>query len=133
MQMLVLCIFGFVIIWNYEFDGAKLHETTFIREGKMEKQIKVPGFVGFIASTAGRWLRVFVGLAIIIGGIRAATPAGNLLALLGIIPLAAGSFDFCVLGKLFAGTYSGGKIREKLHAERSAPQLGRKSSTFLKA
>lgn len=99
----------------------------------MEKQIKAPDFVAFIASPAARWLRVFVGLAIIIGGTQAATPAGNLLAFLGLIPLAAGSFDFCVLGKLLAGTYSGGKIREKLHAQRGTPQLGSKSSTFLKA
>lgn len=99
----------------------------------MEKRIKAPGFVAFIASPAGRWLRVFIGLAMIIGGTRAATPDGNLFALIGLIPLAAGAFDFCVLGKLFGGTYSGGKMREQLHIQQGAPQMGRKSSTFLRA
>lgn len=98
----------------------------------METQVKAPGFVAFIASPAGRWLRVLVGLGMLIGGVRAATPAGNLLAFFGLIPLAAGTFDFCVLGKFFAGSYSGGKIREKIHAQQGAPQLGRKSSTFVK-
>lgn len=99
----------------------------------MEKKIKAPDFVAFMVSPAGRLLRVFIGLAMIIGGTRAATLDGNLLAFLGLIPLAAGTFDFCVLGRLFGGTYSGGKMREKLHTQQGAPHLGRKSSTFVKA
>lgn len=99
----------------------------------MEKKIKAPGFVAFITSPAGRWLRALVGLAMIIGGTRAATPDGNLLALFGLIPLAAGVFDFCILGKLFGGAFSGGEMREKLHAQQGTPHLGRKSSTFVKA
>lgn len=99
----------------------------------MKNSIKIPGFVSFISSPAGRWLRVIVGLAMIAWGTREATVVGYIVAAIGLIPLAAGAFDVCVLGKIFGGYYNGGKMREALHTQQGVPQLGRKSSTFVKA
>lgn len=96
----------------------------------METKIKLPGFVSFISSPAGRWLRVIVGLAMIIAGAR---NSSNLLIIIGLVPLAAGAFDFCVLGKILGGYYNGDKMREALHRQRGTPQLGKKSATFVKA
>lgn len=42
---------------------------------------------------------------------------GYVLAGLGLVPLAAGAFDFCVLAPIFKVPFSGAKIRELDKAE----------------
>ncbi len=70
------------------------------------------GFVKFLASTTGRIIRIVVGLALIIGGIFGlANTAGTILAIVGLVPLVAGVFDFCVFAPLFGAPLSGPKIR----------------------
>jgi hypothetical protein len=66
------------------------------------------GFIGFMASTAGRVLRVVAGIALIIWGL---TSAGTVVAIIGVLPLLAGALDFCVLAPLFGYPMSGPKIR----------------------
>lgn len=56
--------------------------------------------VDFMKSNVGRAARAVVGLALIVTGL--ALGGGWLaLSLVGLIPLAAGVFDFCLLAPLF--------------------------------
>lgn len=74
------------------------------------------GFVKFMASGAGRALRIVAGLALIIGGLALAFVASNqalgvVLAVIGLLPLGAGMFDFCVFAPIFGASLRGMKIR----------------------
>ena len=56
------------------------------------------GFVKFMASTAGRVLRAVAGLVLVyVGYFVIKGIGGDILALVGIVPFAAGVFDFCFL------------------------------------
>jgi hypothetical protein len=69
-------------------------------------------FVKFLASPAGRIIRSLAGLALIAWGLLGlAAPTGIVVAVIGIVPLAAGLFDFCVFAPLFGAPLSGQKIR----------------------
>ena len=67
----------------------------------------------FIGSQPGRIVRIAAGLALIIGGVLL---GGGWLALVavGLLPLAAGVFDLCLLGPLFRLPFVGGKFREAM-------------------
>ena len=69
------------------------------------------GFAQFMSSPAGRVLRVVAGAGMIGGGIAADSKAGTTVAIVGAVPLLAGSFDFCVLSPLFGGPLRGKDIR----------------------
>ncbi len=70
------------------------------------------GFVKFMASNAGRITRILAGLALITGGmVGLANTAGTILAVVGLVPLAAGLFDFCLFAPIFGAPLSGPKIR----------------------
>ncbi len=66
----------------------------------------------FLASPSGRLLRIVSGLVLLILGRRMSGIAGVLVATVGIVPLAAGSFDFCLVSRLVGGPLSGKEIRE---------------------
>ncbi len=56
--------------------------------------------VNFMQTKAGRMLRVVLGIALIVAGLA----IGNywvLLALVGLVPLTAGVFGFCLLSPVF--------------------------------
>ena len=99
----------------------------------MESKIKAPGFVSFIVSPAGRIFRIVIGLAMIAAGVQNPSINGILLAVIGLVPLAAGAFDVCVLGKMFGGSFQGDKMRRALHEQQGNPALGDKSASFIKA
>lgn len=69
--------------------------------------------VCFLAGPAGRATRAAVGLAMIVGG---ALAGGGwwFLAAAGLLPLAAGVFNFCLLGPLMKLPMSGTALRERL-------------------
>lgn len=68
-------------------------------------------FVSFMRSNAGRGLRIAAGLAIIAVGLGVIdSPGGIALALVGLVPLAAGVFNFCLFGPLL-GTDLKGRAR----------------------
>jgi hypothetical protein len=56
--------------------------------------------VHFMESTAGRILRVIAGVALVILGM-ALGGAWLILSVVGLVPIAAGAFGFCLLGPLF--------------------------------
>jgi hypothetical protein len=69
-------------------------------------------FVSFMASTAGRVLRAVVGIVLVyVGWVTMGGTAGIILALVGLVMIAAGVFDFCLFAPLFGNPFSGKKIR----------------------
>ena len=65
----------------------------------------------FIGSTLGRVVRVAAGLVLIVIGV-AAGGWWLVLAAFGLLPLAAGLLDVCVLGPLFRLPFNGRAFRE---------------------
>ena len=69
-------------------------------------------FVKFMASTAGRILRIVAGIALILWGLMGlGGTVGIVVAVVGAVPLVAGLFDFCIFAPLFGAPLSGPKIR----------------------
>jgi hypothetical protein len=69
----------------------------------------------FLASMAGRWTRGIAGLALVIIGIWLIRGAwGWVIAIIGLVPLAAGLFDFCVFAPLFGLPFNGPRLRESV-------------------
>ena len=68
---------------------------------------------GFLASTAGRITRIVAGM--ILTGLGLALVGGTwgyVLAVVGLVPLAAGVFDFCVFAPLFGLPFLGAQLRK---------------------
>ena len=69
-------------------------------------------FVAFMSSTAGRIVRIIAGIALIVVGLLSIQgTTGIVLAVVGVLPLVAGLFDFCVFAPLFGAPLSGAKVR----------------------
>jgi hypothetical protein len=69
-------------------------------------------FVKFMASTAGRITRIIAGIVLVALGLLVVHGVGGyILAAVGLVPLVAGLFDFCVFAPLFGAPMSGPKIR----------------------
>jgi len=68
------------------------------------------GFSKFMASTTGRAVRVIAGLAlIVVGGLLGG--GWWALAIVGLVPLAAGALDICLFNALFGQPLSGKVVR----------------------
>ena len=69
-------------------------------------------FISFMASTAGRNVRIVAGFALLFWGrLGLSGMTALVVALIGVVPLFAGTLDFCVLAPLFGAPLSGSKIR----------------------
>lgn len=69
-------------------------------------------FVTFMASGAGRIARIIAGIVLVVLGVLViGDVAGIIVAVVGLVPLAAGVFDFCLFAPLFGAPLSGPKIR----------------------
>jgi hypothetical protein len=74
--------------------------------------IDMNAFFHFIASTAGRIVRIVAGLILIAIGIFWASGVGAwILVIVGLVPLAAGLFDWCVFAPLFGLPFVGPRLR----------------------
>ena len=72
------------------------------------------GFVQFMAGGAGRALRIVAGIVLILIGLLVMDgAAGYIVAAIGLVPLAAGIFDFCLLAPLLGHPFSGPAIRRE--------------------
>lgn len=70
------------------------------------------GFFRFIASPAGRVVRIVAGLVLIVVGLALVGGVGGwVLAIIGLLPLAAGLFDRCVFAPLFGLPFVGSQLR----------------------
>ncbi len=70
-------------------------------------------FISWMASSAGRITRIVAGAALILVGLFAVHSTAGTVALVvvGLVPLLAGVFDFCVFAPLFGNPFNGSKIR----------------------
>ena len=69
-------------------------------------------FVSFMSSTAGRLVRIVAGIVLIaVGLLVVEDTAGIILAVVGLAPLLAGAFDFCLFAPLFGSPLSGSRVR----------------------
>ncbi len=73
----------------------------------------------FLASTAGRVTRAVAGIALIVIGLALVKGVGGwILAVVGLVPLAAGLFDFCVFAPLLSLPFAGPGLRQRLAEEK---------------
>lgn len=71
-------------------------------------------FAQFMASPAGRGLRIVAGIALIALGILAIDGIGGIIvAVIGLVPLAAGVFDLCLIAPVFGAPLMGKDVRSK--------------------
>ncbi len=69
-------------------------------------------FVKFMSSNAGRITRIIAGIALITIGLLVTNGLGGIiLAIIGLLPLVAGIFDFCIFAPLFRAPLSGKQVR----------------------
>ncbi len=69
-------------------------------------------FAKFMASPLGRGVRIVAGLVLIAAGLLVVKDTGGLiLAIVGLVPLVAGSIDVCLFAPLFGGPLQGMKVR----------------------
>ena len=69
-------------------------------------------FARFVNSPTGRAIRIVVGLGLIFWGYtQRGSGLGVALMLIGLVPLAAGIFDWCITSALLGGPLSGARIR----------------------
>ncbi len=70
-------------------------------------------FISFMASRNGRIVRIVAGLVLVVWGFFGInnTTTAVIVVLVGLVPLLAGIFDFCVFAPLFGAPFSGPKIR----------------------
>lgn len=69
----------------------------------------------FMASSAGRLVRIVAGLILIVIGILLVEQIwGWILIIVGLVPLLAGVFDVCVFAPLFGLPFVGARLRSAL-------------------
>ncbi|MBE2266893.1 MAG: DUF2892 domain-containing protein [Anaerolinea sp.] len=70
--------------------------------------------IKFLASSTGRGVRAVAGIVLIALGLLVVQGTGGIIiAVVGLLPLLAGLFDFCVFAPLFGAPFSGKEIRSK--------------------
>ncbi len=65
----------------------------------------------FMASTAGRLLRIALGIVLIAAGLLIGGPAGWVVAVIGLVPIAAGAGNFCLIGPVLGAPFKGSDVR----------------------
>jgi hypothetical protein len=71
-------------------------------------------FARFMSSSFGRLLRIVAGIALIVIGLAIVHGIGGIiLAIVGLVPLIAGLFNFCVFAPLFGGPFLAKDIQPK--------------------
>ena len=72
-------------------------------------------FVTFMTSSKGRAARVIAGLVILAVGLAVVQGTlGLILALIALVPIAGGVFDFCLAGVALGYPFRGADARQKL-------------------
>ena len=67
----------------------------------------------FMASAAGRWLRIIVGLILILLGLFTIHgTAGIIVAIIGLVVLLAGVFNFCLIAPILGCPLKGSDLKE---------------------
>lgn len=70
------------------------------------------GFARFMVSPAGRLIRIVAGIALVYYGIAIMGGTGGwIVAAVGLVPLLAGVFDFCLLAPFVGAPFKGQDVR----------------------
>jgi len=81
---------------------------------RLAESFRRSAFSRFINAPAGRLARVLGGLAVIAwGAMHLGTSWGLAVLLFGLLPLATGAIDWCVLSALLGGPLTGRRLRGK--------------------
>jgi len=72
-------------------------------------------FARFMASAAGRWIRIIAGAALIFWGWSMHSGTGMIVMVVGLVPMAAGVFDFCLIAPVLHAPFWGRQIRANEH------------------
>jgi len=76
------------------------------------------GFAKFINTTTGRLVRIIAGLILIIWGFAVELQStAIILIVIGLIPLAAGLFNMCVISGLLGGPLSPKRMSQSIKPE----------------
>lgn len=67
----------------------------------------------FMASPAGRIARAVLGIALIVWGISLQSALGWTIAIIGLVPLAAGVFDVCPISPILGLPFLGRDVRAR--------------------
>jgi len=71
------------------------------------------GFFKFMASRNGRIARIIAGVVLVIlGAVVLEGAAGWIVAIIGLVPLSAGLFDWCFFAPLFGKPFLGPDLRK---------------------
>ncbi len=65
------------------------------------------GFAKFMATPLGRGIRILAGLALMYWGSQQGTTTGMIVAVLGVLPLAAGALNLCFIAPLIGAPFRG--------------------------
>lgn len=65
----------------------------------------------FTGSTAGRVLRVVLGIVLIVVGLVVGGPAGWVIAVIGLVPIAAGAANVCLIAPVIGAPFRGSDAR----------------------
>ena len=70
-------------------------------------------FAKWMASSWGRVARIVAGLIVVAFGLYLQDTWGLVVAIIGLAPLAAGVFNFCLFAPLFGGSFNGWSLAPK--------------------
>lgn len=73
-------------------------------------------FVKFLVGPWGRGIRIAAGLILIIIGALLLAEINWVVIVIGLIPLSAGIFDFCIFAPFLGYYFSGEKTRNKVNS-----------------
>lgn len=81
-------------------------------------------FARFMSQPLGRAIRIVAGLVLVSVGVYLGGAIGVLVGIVGLVPIAAGLFNFCLVGPLVGGHFDGRKNLEGTPPRRhgGAPQ-----------
>ncbi|MCL5994557.1 MAG: DUF2892 domain-containing protein [Chloroflexi bacterium] len=73
------------------------------------------GVFNFLAGSSGRITRIVAGIVLIVLGLLVLGGTGGyILAIIGLLPLAAGVFDVCLFAPIFGMPFGGAALRDML-------------------
>jgi hypothetical protein len=79
-------------------------------------------FARFMSRPVGRIIRAVVGLLLVALGFWIGGGVGIFLGVVGLVPVAAGVFNFCLIGPVIGAHFDGRKNLEDEAPRRGAPQ-----------
>lgn len=73
------------------------------------------GLIKFMTGTMGRLTRIALGLVLIVWGVYYSNITPNwIFIIIGIIPLAAGIFNFCLIAPIFGYSFNSDKAKNQI-------------------